>query len=169
MGSVSCSSWNKKLDVVNEFKRDTLKRYDILKEKSTTQGYWVAVENRETKERHIFFALIKKYGKEFTLKTMSEDMGPSYQCCPVSFFDIVPVKATGFGKEWRQSVLNSLETKKKFKDKPVALLNKGADFKLYGSDFTAQYQDGKNWIVLKKDNGKLYKLKLKQLKELELT
>lgn len=174
MGWTSCTSWNKKADVINELRRDLDSKYIRLDDKSTTSGYWAAIENKETRQRYIFFALIEKKGRDFYMKDMDESAGPMYYDCPLHFFDMVPCPTEReWAAEWREKVRAFHSNKKVLKEKAKMVaqtLTEGTKFTLYGDAFIAQFQNEKGeWIVLKEGNGQLYRLKKKQLKELVLT
>lgn len=164
MGYTSCTSWNKKSDVINELKRDLSKYHLIIADKSTSTGYWAVIEKLETKKRHIFFALIKKHGKDFYMKDMDESMGPADLSCPVKFFDMVPCPETGYAKEWRERVRQAAIKK------PKVEIKDGNIIKLYDKLLNVLYFDNtrKRWIVQDMESMGRYFLKPKQLKELEI-
>lgn len=164
MGWTSCNTWTKKSDVINEVKNDIIKNdYTIIAAKSTRSGFWSVIEDNVTKKRIIHFALIKKDRNSFYLKTMTEWAGPADLTCPVSFFDMVECPKDGYAKEWRERV-RAASIKK-----PKASLKVNDTIKLYGQTLKVDAYNEviKRWIV-KDENGTRYKLKPKQLTELEV-
>jgi len=165
MGTVSCSNWRTKKDVVSELTSD-LKRsgFNVLGEKGTADGVWYLVE-REAK-KFIYFGKIEKNRGEFFLKTMSEDMGPCYYTCPLKFIDKADEPSNEWSKEWREKVRayqSKAENKKKLKA--------GMKINLYGQTYTMVTEyvlgRGSRWIV-KDESGKTYSLKRTQIRELEI-
>lgn len=163
MGWESASNWNNKKQVVNEL-TGSLKRsgFSVLGEKSTNDGVWYVVEKEQ--KRFIYFGLIKKEMGEFALKTMSEDMGPSYYSCPVKFFTMAGPATSEYAKSWRESII-AREARKNRK------IEKGMIIKLYGETYeiTGVYALGKGlgWVI-QNALGQRYKLKKSQVAELEM-
>jgi hypothetical protein len=163
MGWESASNWNNKKQVVDEL-TGSLKRsgFSVLGEKSTNDGVWYVVEKEQ--KRFIYFGLIKKEMGEFALKTMSEDMGPSYYSCPVKFFTMAGPATSEYAKAWRESIIAREERKNR-------KIEVGMVVKLYGETYeiSGQHYLGKGmaWVI-QNALGQKYKLKKSQIAELEI-
>ena len=165
MGTVSCSNWQTKKDVVNELTND-LKRsgFNVLGEKGTADGVWYLVEKNQ--EKFIYFGKITKSQGQFFLKTMDESYGPCYYTCPLKFIENAGPAKSEYAKQWREKVIayqSKSENKKKLKA--------GMKINLYGQTYTMVTEyvlgRGSRWIV-KDENGKTYSLKRTQIRELEI-
>lgn len=97
-------NWYKKSDVIQEliFQYSRSENYQLIAHKSTTNGLWLVMQNKENGKKLIAFDLIKKFGKNLAVKSMDESMGPYYYDCPAKFLDMVPEsEALGFNADWR--------------------------------------------------------------------
>lgn len=156
MGWDSCTAWHKKSDVVADLTRQIENRGAniILAKKSTADGVWYVIEQKEDKTRFIYFGLIKKSGGQWSLKTMSESMGPAYYSCPVSFFALVPCPE-GYAVKWRKSVLER-------SNRPKRSLVAGTTVRLYGKSYDVLERNGK--LVFHRENV-YYKVSRKNLQD----
>jgi len=147
-------------DVTNDLTRQILAKWDILGKKQTRDGIWYAIQRGE--EKFIYFGLITRYQGEFNLKTISESMGPSYYCCPVKFFDLVPCPEGNYAPAWREKV-RALDERKKFR--PYV----GLQFELYGKHYTVNRfvlrRNIKRWMCLD-EHGREYFIKSSQYKDM---
>lgn len=154
MGWDSAYHWTKKSTVVNETAASLQKNgYAILAQKSTAAGVWFVLEKEE--KREIFLALIKKQGNEFYRKDLTESAGPSYYCCPVSFFELVPCPGQ-YATEWREKV-KELQTKK------ARVLSPGMIIDVYGKTYEVMEKREKSWRVKEVASGTVYKMGPKHL------
>jgi hypothetical protein len=106
MGWDSNSNWKTKADVVADqmamYRRS--ETFEVVAHKSTTNGLWLVVRNRDTGLKGIIFDLIKKEQGTWGVKGMDESMGPYYYDCPAAFIDMVPPRASEafmFNLAWR--------------------------------------------------------------------
>lgn len=163
MGTVSCSAWKTKKDVVNELTRDlTRSGFNVLGQKGSADGVWYLIE--KDGEKTIYFGKIQKNGGEFFLKTMSEDMGPYYFTCPLKFIDKASEPKGQNAKEWREKVRSYHASAKKE-------LEVGIKIKLYGNVYTVASKHvlgrGANWIVTN-EQGQRFRLKRTQIRDIEI-
>lgn len=100
MGWTACASWNTKKDVIDEL-IENLSAYNVIAQKSTTQAWYAVIENKVTRERAIFVALVKKIDGWLGYKDMDEGAGPSVNDCPLAFFDLVPQPPNDWAAEFR--------------------------------------------------------------------
>jgi hypothetical protein len=130
MGWDSCNSWMIKKHVIDDL-RNNIKRsnWNILAEKNNKDGIWFVIERESEKE--IYFGLIKKERGEYCLKTMSENMGPSYSC-PVSLFKHCEAK-TEIAINWRKKCLEIDESNKRRKGRKLEIYMR---IKLYDITYT---------------------------------
>jgi hypothetical protein len=165
MGWDSCYDWTKKQHVINSLVRSFVKsEWKIHAQKSTADGAWFVVENTSGC-KFIYFALIKKHSGVFSVKTMTEHMGPSYYSCPVSFLDIAdsPAPSEVHAIEWRKKLV---EVNESAKVRNKRTLSPGMEIKLYGKDYTV-VAPHKNTFTVRCENGNIYKLTRSQMKEWE--
>jgi hypothetical protein len=121
--------------------------------KSTRDGIWFVVENTK-KEMMINFALVNYYQGIYSVKTMSESMGPHYYCCPVKFLDMVEAPSDVHSQAWRKEVMER-DAKKNRELAP------GMVIKLYNKVYTIHEKRKHSWTC--RGDGKLYKLTRAQL------
>lgn len=122
--------------------------------KSTRDGIWFVVENTK-KEMTIVFALVHYYQGIYSVKTVSESMGPHYYCCPLKFLDMVEAPSDVHSQAWRKEV-RERDAKKRRE------LVSGMVIKLYGKYYTMKEKRKNSWTCYGED-GKLYKLTRSQL------
>ena len=159
MGWDSCSSWTKKSDVVNEVLGNFARsEWKVHAKQTVREGAWFVVENTSG-AKFIYFALILKSRGEFALKTMTEHMGPSYYSCPVSFLDIAdaPAPSEVHAIEWRRKLVEHSSMK-------TRVLAPGMEIKLYDHFYTV-VAPHKNTFTVRSEDGKLYKLTVKQMSQ----
>jgi hypothetical protein len=163
MGTVSCSNWKTKKDVVNELTHDLARSgFNVLGQKGAAEGVWYLIEKNG--EKTIYFGKIEKNRGEFFLKTMSEDMGPYYFTCPLKFIEKASEPKSEYAQAWREKVrtYHAAANKK---------LSVGVKIKLYDNLYTVVSQHvlgrGSNWIVTN-EQGQRFRLKRTQIRDIEI-
>jgi hypothetical protein len=167
MGWTSSYHWTKKSDVVNDLRRDIEKAgWKIIAEKSNTSGHWSVVQDNEGR-KWIHLGLIKKHGKEFALKTLSEHMGPAEVNCPLNFLFIAdkPAPSEKYAIDWRMKVIDYHAGLKANKERQKRELVIGQEIMLYGKLYTFQGYNSKGQALIKGENTIVYRLTKKQLGE----
>jgi hypothetical protein len=165
MGTISCSNWKTKKDVVNNLTSDLNRSgFNVLGQKGSVDGVWYLVEKEARK--FIYFGKIEKNRGQFFLKDIPEEMGPCYYSCPVKFIQKASEPINEYSREWREKVLAyHAQASKKVE------LSEGMKLKLYGNDYTMTriYKLGKgtNYIVTN-EVGQRFRLKRTQLKDIEV-
>ena len=161
MGSVSCSSWLSKDHVIKNLKSDFEKSsFKIIDEKKTNDGIWLVVEKNS--ERHIVMGLIKKYKNEYSLKEMSEDMGPYYHC-PTSLFKHCEPRGE-IAKNFRERCINAEKESKKVKSNLKEKFVNNQRISIYEKEYVIY--DAENFKIESVENGVIYKIKKSQLKDI---
>lgn len=168
MGWDSCNEWTKKSDVINHVLNGFIRNgWKYHAKKSTSEGLWVVAENTSGC-KFIYFALIVKHGRNFSLKTMSEHMGPSYLSCPIEFFAIAdaPSPSEKFAIEWRYKVIHYHAELVANKARQKRELFPGQQIKLYNKIYNfLEFRENKVIVIDK--YGKNYRLTRKQLGQWE--
>ena len=165
MGTISCSNWKTKKDVVNNLTNDLNRSgFNVLGQKGSVDGVWYLVEKEARK--FIYFGKIEKNRGQFFLKDIPEEMGPAYYSCPVKFIQNASEPINDYSREWREKVL-AFNTQVANKPK----LSERMKIKLYGDNYTVAhiYKLGKgtNYIVTN-EQGQRFRLKRTQLKDIEV-
>ena len=149
MGWDGAYHWTKKSIVVNETAASLKNNgYAIIKQANTRGGVWFVLEKNS--QREIYFAKIQRHGNEFVRKGMTESMGPSDTCCPVSFLELVPCPDS-HATAWREKVLAQSSAKKRE-------ITPGFIFELYGKVYQALEKIDRSWRVREAGTGQVYRM-----------
>jgi len=133
MGWTSCTSWHKKSQVIDDEARQFMRSgYTILASASTRQGAYFAVKHQDGRQ-FIACSLIERRGGSWSIKTMTDAMGPAMDDCPPHVLAAVPLTPDThhYAVEWREKCREAWERKQR---------NKGLDLtgkliELYGNRY----------------------------------
>jgi hypothetical protein len=154
-----------KKSVIEKILSDSGASWRFLRHKTIGKNLWLLAENVQSGVRHIEVAVLDKEDKSWGYKIISENAGPYYYDCPLSFLNEASPPRSEAAKEWRALCLQWAKEQEAIKQ----AIRGGTVFELFGRTYTlvemispkkgwvAQDATGKKWHIT---NINLKKIKL---------
>lgn len=167
MGWDSANNWTKKSDAV----RDTLADYQrsgyVIHDKaSTAQGFYMSVTTPQNVTLIVCFKIETKNGQVW-LKSMSEDMGPAMNDCPLKLIELKSdVASKEWASEWRSRVKSFHASK--LRNKGIDLI--GQNIELYSKKYKviSKLPGRKGYIMSHNETGRSFRLGLSQVSQCKI-